>query len=209
MSINHIQLNKIEKELQKYADKKLLIVTKNQPQEIILELINMGYKKFGENKVQEAVKKFQDIENPNIEVHLIGPLQTNKAKTALKFFHTIQTIDRTKLVHEILKYNKEGFVKTKSYYLQVNIGKESQKSGIHPDELIDLHRLCYENDLKIDGLMCIPPASQEPDIFFKQMNELRNTLNPSMKLSMGMSNDYQKALTYNSDIVRIGSLIFS
>ena len=209
MSINQIQLKTIEKELKKYNDKKLLIVTKNQPQEIILELINMGYKKFWENKVQEAVKKFQDIENQNIEVHLIGPLQTNKAKIALKFFHSIQTIDRPKLVHEILKYSKEGFVKTKSYFLQVNIGKESQKSGIHPEELIDLHRLCYENDLKIDGLMCIPPASHEPDIFFKQMNELRNTLNPSMKLSMGMSNDYQKALTYNSDIVRIGSLIFS
>ena len=209
MSVNQIQLKKIEKELQRYNDKKLLIVTKNQPQEIILELINMGYKKFGENKVQEAVKKFQDIENPNIEVHLIGPLQTNKAKIALKFFHSIQTIDRAKLVHEILKYNKEGFVKTKSFFLQVNIGKESQKSGIHPDELIDLYRLCYENDLKIDGLMCIPPASHEPDFFFKQMNEFRNSLDPSMKLSMGMSNDYQKALTYNSDIVRIGSLIFN
>lgn len=208
MSINHVQLKKIEEELKKHPNKELLIVTKNQPQETILELINLGYKKFGENRVQEALSKFKSLKK-DIEVHLIGPLQTNKVNIALKLFHTIQTLDRPKLIHEIVKFKKEKHIKSESFFLQVNIGKESQKSGIFPEDLSDLYLLCIEQNLKIDGLMCIPPVKQEPSYFFEKMVELRNNCNPNLKLSMGMSGDYQIALKYSSNIVRIGSLIFN
>ena len=208
MSINYLQLKKIEEELKKYPNKELLIVTKNQPQEIILELINLGYKKFGENRVQEALSKFKILEK-DIEVHLIGSLQTNKVNDALKFFYSIQTLDRPKLIHEIVKIKKENKIKSKSFFLQVNIGKESQKSGVSPEELSDLYFLCIEQNLKIDGLMCIPPFEKDPRYFFDKMVELRNNCNPNLKLSMGMSSDYQIALKHSSNIVRIGSLIFN
>ena len=211
MSINFHQLSEINRNLKKYPNTSLLIVTKNRDVEIIKSLINEGYSNFGENKVQEAERKFSVINENKITIHLIGPLQTNKVKSALKLFNTIQTIDRIKLVREISKYlNSDHASKiiTKDFYIQVNIGKEDQKSGVPPKDLRELYDFSISNNLKITGLMCIPPFDSNPSIYFEEMNILKNSLNKNLKLSMGMSNDYEIALNYKSDLIRVGSKIF-
>jgi len=205
------ELKNIENKLLFYPNAKLLIVTKNRPKNLILDLIEKGYNSFGENRVQEAFDKYHDIINDNIFLHLIGPLQSNKAKIALELFDTIQTLDRPKLILEIsklLKHLSKSKIKTKEFYIQVNIGKEIQKSGVLPDKLEELYDLCLDHNLVISGLMCIPPKEKEPQIYFNKMIELRDKVNPSLKLSMGMSDDYETALNYQSNCVRIGSRIF-
>ena len=209
MSINYDQLCDIEKTLDKYPDAKLQIVTKNREEKTVRELISKGYYLFGENKVQEAQKKFENIKNSNLRLHLIGPLQTNKVKIALKLFHCIQSIDRPKLVMEIAKYITKEKSKTKNFYIQINIGKEAQKSGVYPDDLKGLYSLCLEKNLSIVGLMCIPPFDQPSDDYFKEMRLLRDKLNTNLGLSMGMSNDYKISLEYGSNLIRVGSRIFS
>ena len=211
MNINFDQLSKIKNNLKKSPNSSLLIVTKNRNIETIKDLIKEGYLSFGENKVQEAENKFSDINNNNLKLHLIGPLQTNKVKSALRLFNTIQTVDRPKLVKEISKYlnsNNDLKIMTKDFYIQVNIGKEEQKSGVLPHDLKNLYDFSISNNLKIIGLMCIPPFEDDPSIYFKEMNSLKNSLNNGLKLSMGMSNDYEIALSYKSDLIRIGSKIF-
>lgn len=211
MNINFDQLSKIKNNLKKSPNSSLLIVTKNRNIETIKDLIKEGYLSFGENKVQEAENKFSDINNNNLKLHLIGPLQTNKVKSALRLFNTIQTVDRPKLVKEISKYlnsNNDLKIMTKDFYIQVNIGKEEQKSGVLPHDLKNLYDFSISNNLKITGLMCIPPFEDDPSIYFKEMNSLKNSLNNGLKLSMGMSNDYEIALSYKSDLIRIGSKIF-
>ena len=209
MNINYDQLKKIHKTLNDFPKAKLQIVTKNRNIEIIRELIDNGYQLFGENKVQEAKEKFKNISNPNIELHLIGPLQTNKVKSAIQLFDAIQSIDRIKLVQEIIKHRNKTIFKTKSFYIQINIGKESQKSGVHPDQLAGLYEFCNKNNLHVKGLMCIPPVDNSPEIHFKQMIVLRNSLDPKLELSMGMSGDYKLALDCGSNLVRVGSRIFN
>ena len=209
MSINYDQLKDIEKNLNKFSDAKLQIVTKNQNEKIVKELISNGYYLFGENKVQEAQQKFENINDPKLELHLIGPLQTNKVKAALSLFHCIQSIDRSKLVNEIVKCNTKIKSKTKSYYIQINIGREPQKSGIYPEDLKDLYNLCIEKKLSVIGLMCIPPMDKQSKDFFNEMKSLKNKLNPNLLLSMGMSNDYKVSLECGSNLIRIGSRIFS
>ena len=176
-------------------------------------ILEEKHRLFGENRIQEAEKKFVPdvISNFDISLHLIGPLQTNKVDKALSLFNTIQTVDRPKLVNEIYKsIQKQKFpIVTQNFYLQVNIGNEPQKSGILVDELLELYDKCLKFNLNIIGLMCIPPANVQPDPYFEKMLILRDDLNPNLKLSMGMSNDYEVALKFNSDIVRIGSLLFS
>ena len=192
----------------------LLVVSKNRSLNDIMPcIIEEKHRIFGENRIQEAEKKFlpEVISNFDINLHLIGPLQTNKVDKALGLFNTIQTVDRPKLVNEIHKsIQKQKFpIITKNFYLQVNIGNEPQKSGILVDQLLELYEKCLKFNLNIMGLMCIPPANVQPDPYFEKMLILRDDLNSELKLSMGMSNDYEVALKFNSDIIRIGSLLFS
>ncbi len=211
MTINTKNITSIIEDL-KNLPTRLMIVTKNQSNEDISELIDQGFKLFGENRVQEAKLKYlkSNLYEKNIELHLIGPLQTNKVKDALKIFDVIQTVDRASLVDEISKQLiKLTVIKTKKFFIQVNIGDESQKSGVSVKDLRDLYDYSIDRKLNIHGLMCIPPNILDPKDHFKEMINLRDKINSQLKLSMGMSNDYKIALQYKSDIIRVGSLIFS
>ena len=209
MKINLEQLKEVDLKVKQYPKASLLIVTKNRPQSLVKLLISKGYNLFGENKVQEANEKFSSLEQSNIYLHLIGPLQTNKVKLALSLFDTIQSIDRPKLIKEIAKQiNTDNKIKTKDYFIQVNIGQETQKSGVLPDEAKELYKYAISNNLNIAGLMCIPPFNKEPYEYFKKMCILRDDINQDLTLSMGMSNDYEIALSFNSNLVRVGSKIF-
>ena len=211
MTINFKILDQIKSNLKKFDKADLLIVSKNQTSNDVQELINQGFKIFGENRVQEASKKFGNIVNiEKIELHLIGPLQTNKVKDALILFNTIQSIDRKKLVDTIAKVSTSlKNKKTNSYYIQVNIGSETQKSGVSQSDVADLYRYAIDKGLKVIGLMCIPPIGSNSEIFFKEMNAIKNKINPKLFLSMGMSNDYLVALNHKSNLIRVGSLIFN
>ncbi len=209
MEINYLELRRIIANLKKYPKASLLLVTKNRPLYLIKSLIENGHTLFGENRVQEAIEKFSKLNLDNLDLHLIGPLQTNKVKLALSIFDTIQSVDRQKLVKEISKQiNSNNKVKTKNFFIQVNIGEESQKAGISINETIDLYKYAVSENLKISGLMCIPPLDKSPDNYFKKMIELRDFINPKLMLSMGMSNDYEVALSFQSDLIRVGSRIF-
>ena len=190
---------------------RLLIVTKNQSVDDIKELINSGFRLFGENRVQEAKLKFSSLNNfEEINLHLIGPLQTNKVKEALMLFDTIESIDRKKLIDEIFKLkNKDLKIRTNKFYIQINIGSEDQKFGVDKAEVFELYEYAISKDLNIEGFMCIPPNTSSPEKYFQEMNSIRDNLDKNLKLSMGMSNDYLLALKNNSNIVRIGSLIFN
>ena len=209
MTINYYQLDYINKTIKKFPNAKLQIVSKNQDEKTVKELISKGFYLFGENKVQEAQEKFKNINNDDLDLHLIGPLQTNKVKIALNIFHCIQSIDRSKLVHEICKCISKIKPKTQKYFIQINVGKESQKSGVYPEELKNLYDLCVEKELPIIGLMCIPPLDQPSVEYFKKMKSIRDDLNPNLKLSMGMSNDFEISLECGSDLIRVGSRIFN
>jgi len=173
-----------------------------------MPLIEYGHLEDGENKVQEAITKWTDIKltNPNIKLHLIGKLQTNKVKFALKLFDYIHSVDTKKLAKKIadeeLKQNK----KTK-IFLQVNIGDEEQKSGINKDFLNDFYLYCKNLNLDVVGLMCIPPADDNAEKYFKEMALLTKKLDLK-ELSMGMSSDYIKAVKNSASYIRIGSNIF-
>ena len=210
MTINHKNLASIKDYLKSYPNTKLLIVTKNQTQDDILELIEQGNKYFGENRIQEAKKKYSYlIENKNIKLHLIGPLQSNKTKIALKLFDSIQSIDRKSIVDQISKIiDKKEKIKTHEYFIQVNIGNEEQKSGVRIQDIDELYKYSLDKKLNIKGLMCLPPNVDDPSKFFYEMKKIRDSLNKSLLLSMGMSSDYRHALKYNSDIIRVGSAIF-
>ncbi len=209
MEINYDELEKVKTNVGEYPNASLLLVTKNRPQSLIKLLIENGHFLFGENRVQEAKEKFSNLDQNNIELHLIGPLQTNKVKSALSIFDTIQSIDRPKLVKEISKQiDSSDKIKTKNYYIQVNIGEEPQKAGTSINETRDFYQYAISENLEISGLMCIPPFEEKPHSYFKKMIELRDYINPKLKLSMGMSNDYEVALSYQSDLVRVGSRIF-
>ena len=188
---------------------KLVAVSKKQEDYKVIEALKMGQKYFGENRVQEAqqrwVSKLKNYEN--IELRLIGPLQTNKIKQALNLFDVIETIDREKLANEIaIKINNDS--KTKSFYIQINTGNEIQKSGIDPLQADNFIEYCKQDlRLPIVGLMCIPPLEEEPSMHFALLKKIaeRNSL---QELSMGMSNDYNEAIKFGATSVRIGSLIF-
>ena len=186
MSINFQELVTINDHLKAYSRANLLLVTKNRNPETIKRLIELGYYNFGENKVQEAKEKFSSIHDANVKLHLIGPLQTNKVKMSLQLFDAIQTIDRQKLVIEINKqiFNQNFPIKTKYFFIQVNIGREAQKSGVMPEDLKDLYDFSIMKKLNIFGLMCIPPVNQNPKEYFLEMRNLRDQLNKSLKLSM-------------------------
>ena len=188
---------------------KLVAVSKKQEDYKIDLAIKLGQKFFGENRVQEAQQRWERrLEvNKDIQLRLIGPLQTNKIKQALNLFDIIETIDREKLAKEIAR-NFNNSSKTKSFYIQVNTGSEPQKSGLMPSEVDTFINFC-SNDLKlpINGLMCIPPQDEEPSIHFAFLKKIaiRNNLT---ELSMGMSNDFEEAIKFGATSVRIGSLLF-
>ena len=202
----------INQDLSFYKKAQLLIVTKNQLSQDIRKLLLDGYNLFGENRVQEAQKKFKTelrTEFPNLILHLIGPLQSNKTKLALTLFHCIQSIDRKKLIDEIVKETKNhNSILTSEFYIQINIGHEKQKAGVLPKDLPYLYEYSIKSNLNITGLMCIPPQVENPEIYFEEMERLKIKVNKNLKLSMGMSHDYKIALKNNSSLIRIGSKIF-
>lgn len=210
MKINYDVLENIHKLLKNHQSTDLLIVTKNRDKELVNELIKKGYRLFGENRVQEAKKKFINLSMDSVKIHLIGPLQTNKIKDALSLFDVIQSIDRYKLVDQLSKFILNmNSPKTKEYYIQINIGKESQKSGISIDECEQFYSYCKLAGLNIVGLMCIPPNTDKSKNYFQTMVSLRDSINKNLKLSMGMSNDYEDALSLGSNLIRVGSKIFN
>ena len=187
---------------------KIIAVSKTFKIEKILPLIDHGHKDFGENKVQEAIDKWTAIKlsKPSIRLHLIGKLQTNKVKFAVKIFDYIHSVDSKKLAKKIsdeqIKINKKIKI-----FIQVNIGQEDQKSGINENELNSLISYCSEINLDLVGLMCIPPMNEDSGIYFEKMKKL-NEENNFYELSMGMSSDYLKAAINNASYLRIGSSIF-
>ena len=174
----------------------------------IMPLVDYGHIHFGENKVQEAIAKWTEIKvkYPTIKLHLIGKLQTNKVKYAVKLFDYLHSVDNEKLAKKIsdeqLKHEKKMKI-----FIQVNIGNENQKSGINQEGLEDFYSYCMKLDLNIIGLMCIPPINKDPNNLFKKLHDLNKKLNLK-ELSMGMSADYIEATKNFSTYLRIGSKIF-
>ena len=195
-------------DLNKNKIPKIIAVSKTFKMDNILPLIEHGHLDFGENKVQEAIDKWAEIKGnkSNIQLHMIGKLQTNKVKFAVKLFDYIHSVDSEKLAKKIadeqLKVKRNIKV-----FIQVNIGDENQKSGINIDEINNLVIFCKKINLNVIGFMCIPPADIDPTGYFKEMNRI-NKINNFEELSMGMSSDYKKASQYNSTYLRIGSNIF-
>ena len=173
-----------------------------------MPLLDYGHLHFGENKVQECKNKWQDLrkEYPDLKLHMIGKLQTNKVRDCLKYFDFIHSLDSKKLAKKIYDEQEKQKKKIK-IFIQINVGKEDQKSGIKVSELNDV--LLYCNSLKLDiiGLMCIPPNTDNPSSYFSQMKKLKIKYN-FKNLSMGMSSDYIDAIEYSSNFIRIGTSIF-
>jgi pyridoxal phosphate enzyme (YggS family) len=187
---------------------KIIAVSKTHPMASILPLINHGHLDFGENKVQEAIDKWSEIKNKKntIKLHLIGRLQTNKVKFALKIFDYIHSLDSEKLANKISDEQiKQG--KKPKIFIQVNIGNEDQKSGINKERLDDFYKFCKNLNLDIVGTMCIPPNDGNTEKYFFQMSKVNQELN-FKELSMGMSEDYLKAIINSATYVRVGSKIF-
>ena len=189
---------------------KIIVVCKNQQFSRIQNLLDFGHLDFGENKIQEAYEKWNDISKKfnNINLHFIGKLQSNKAKQAFQIFNYVHSLDSEKLAkifHELEVINGRQI----KYFVQVNIGREPQKNGIDISAVNDFVNYC-KNKLNLNdiGLMAIPPKDQNPELFFKKLYEL-NLANNLEDLSMGMSDDYKIAAKYNATYVRIGSAIFS
>ena len=186
----------------------VIAISKTFKLEKILPLIDYGHLDYGENKVQEALDKWSDIKSkkPDIKLHLVGKLQSNKVKFAVKIFDFIHSVDTKKLAKKIAE--EESKLKKKiKIFIQVNIGNEDQKSGVNREELEDLFLYCKSLNLDVIGLMCLPPANHDPDPFFSELNELNKKFNLT-ELSMGMSSDYVKAIEHSSTYLRIGSDIF-
>ena len=187
---------------------KIIAVSKTFKIDKILPLIDHGHIDFGENKIQEAVDKWTDIRsnNSNIKLHMIGKLQSNKVKFAVKLFDYIHSVDSEKLAKKIADEQKK-INKRMKIFIQVNIGEEEQKSGIKKIEINDLISYCKKIDLDVAGLMCLPPADKNSSIYFNEMNTLNHSLGLS-DLSMGMSSDYLEASKNSATYLRIGSSIF-
>ena len=208
-------LSDIEKNIKEYLNElniynypKIIAVSKTFKIDKILPLINHGHLHFGENKVQEAIDKWTEIKknNSSIKLHMIGKLQTNKVKFAVKLFDFIHSVDSEKLAKKIVDEQNKLNKKIKTF-LQVNIGNENQKSGINKNDLNQFVSYCNEIGLDLIGLMCIPPVNIDPEDYFEEMKNLNRSLG-FKELSMGMSSDFHKAAKHSSTYVRIGSSIF-
>lgn len=191
-------------------DISLLAASKTQPVSVIEEAIKSGISCFGENRVQEAQEKWAGLKDKhkNVKLHLIGQLQTNKVKQALELFDVIQTLDRKALAEAIAKARDSGLrIQGKEFYIQVNTGKEVQKSGVFPENADEFIAHCRKLDLPVIGLMCVPPVAQPPAPHFALLRDIavRNGLS---QLSMGMSDDFEVAVRMGSSCVRLGTALF-
>ncbi|VAX06612.1 UPF0001 protein YggS [hydrothermal vent metagenome] len=187
----------------------LVAVSKTQSSDAITPILDQGQRVFGENKIQEAAEKWPRLREKytDVELHLIGPLQSNKVRQAIHLFDVIETVDRIKLARAIARISAQEN-KSVPCYIQINVGRENQKSGVDPDEADDFITLCRDElKLPVQGLMCIPPAEKDPKPYFILLKQIaaRNTLK---KISMGMSGDYQAAIACGATSVRVGTAIF-
>ena len=202
------QLKDIDERLEEKKTN-IIAVSKTFPLNKILPLVEYGHIDFGENKVQEAVEKWSEIKKkyPLLKLHMIGKLQTNKVKFAVPLFDYIHSLDNFKLAKKISEVQKNNDKKLK-IFIQINIGKEDQKSGIDSIELTDFYNSCVKDlNLDIVGIMCLPPIKSDDEYYFTKMQELIKNL-PVKELSMGMSNDYLSAYKSGATFLRIGSKIF-
>tara|TARA_B100001093_G_C26477932_1_gene863515 strand:- start:79 stop:717 length:639 start_codon:yes stop_codon:yes gene_type:complete len=201
--------NKVKKIISNLGKKtKIVAISKNHPIEEVQGAISKGVEIFGENRVQEARLKFENIlkKNKQIKLHLTGPLQTNKVKAALDLFSVFHTLDREKLVRELIKFPEKLI--DKSFFIQVNTGNEETKSGIKLDETKPFLEMCRSRGIKnIMGLMCIPPINENPKIHFQIISKLSNDLGLG-GASIGMSSDYLDALEFNPQYIRLGTILF-
>ena len=186
----------------------IIAVSKNQVAEKIIPLLEYGHRIFGENRVGEATEKWVSLKQkyPDCELHLIGTLQSNKVKQACELFDVIQTLDRLSLIEALAKEAKIRQVMPK-LFIQVNTGREAQKSGVFPEDLEALLKASVENGLTISGLMCIPPVDELAVFHFTMLKNLAKTYHIPLT-SMGMSGDYDKALICGTDYIRVGTAIF-
>ena len=186
----------------------IIAVSKTFPESEIVPLIEYGHNHFGENKVQEAVNKWTNlkVKYPNVKLHLIGKLQTNKVKFAINLFDFIHSVDNEKLAKKISEEQKKQNKKVK-LFIQVNIGDEDQKSGVFKKDLKNLYNYCQNLELEVMGLMCIPPLEKDANLYFKEMKTMRDELKLK-DLSMGMTSDYIDAVKNSATYLRIGSKIF-
>ena len=206
---NFEKYNKVQQIINNLGKKtKIVAISKNHPIDGVHEAISKGVNIFGENRVQEAKLKFENIlkNNKNITLHLTGPLQTNKVKVALDLFTIFHTLDREKLVRELVKFPEKLI--NKSFFIQVNTGNEETKSGIKPEETKTFLEMCRHKGINnIQGLMCIPPINQDPKNHFHLISKLSNDLNLG-GASIGMSSDYLEALDFNPQYIRLGTALF-
>ena len=212
MSIIIERFNKIQSNLSKINKSnslKIIAISKTFSLEHIMPLIELGHNHFGENKVQEADTKWRQIkkEKNNLRLHMVGKLQSNKAKKAVEIFDYIHSLESQKLA-DILSKCQSEINKSINYFIQVNIGSESQKAGIQYNEVDQFYTYCTkEKKMNIKGLMAIPPNDDNTEKYFKSLSELNSSLGLK-ELSMGMSSDYMKAINYKATYLRIGSAIF-
>ena len=201
--------NSINAKLKKFNDVKIIAISKRQPLERIIAALNVGHRIYGENQVQESLNKWSELKKKynNIELHLVGPLQSNKVKEAVKIFDIVQTVDREKIANA-LKNEEEIIHKKLSYMIQINTGEESQKSGVMPKDADNFVNYC-RNDLKlnIQGLMCIPPINEDSTIHFAYLRKKAEEYKLPY-LSMGMSEDYKDAIHFGATHIRVGTAIF-
>lgn len=201
----------IKKEIETLNSKtNFIVVSKNQNLEKIQEIINNGHVHFGENRVQEALEKWSTClqEYPHIQLHMIGKLQSNKAKDAIKIFNYVHSLDNEKLANTLAKLEIQSQKKI-NYFIQVNIGQEKQKNGVEISIVKEFSNYCI-SDLKLNvlGLMCIPPLNNKTLFYFDKLKNLNDQLN-FKNLSMGMSNDFKLAIQCGANYVRVGSAIFN
>lgn len=190
------------------ATVQLIAVSKQQPADKIMAALAAGQRVFGENRVQEAQQHWRDLKTtyPDLVLHLIGPLQTNKVREAVRLFDVIETVDRADLVRALAQeMKKQG--RTIPCFVQVNTGAEEQKAGILPEDLSALLSLCRDEGLEISGLMCIPPVTEPPSLHFAFLRQLANAHHLA-NLSMGMTADFEKAVALGATYVRVGTALF-
>jgi len=200
---------KIQKNIELLVKKtQIIAISKNHPIEEVEKAISFGLEIFGENRVQEAKLKFEEIKKKNkkIKLHLTGPLQSNKVKQALSLFNVFHTLDREKLLKELIKFPET--IKAKSFYIQVNTGKEITKSGVFPEDTKNFLNLCKTHGLNnIEGLMCIPPINENPEKHFQTITNLTKECGLG-RPSIGMSSDYEQALRFEPRYIRLGTILF-
>ena len=212
MNIIVERFNKIKSNISKIDNAnalKIIAISKTFSLEYIMPLIELGHNHFGENKVQEADTKWHKVkkEKKNLRLHMVGKLQSNKAKKAVEIFDYIHSLENQKLA-DILSKCQNEINKSINYFIQVNIGNESQKAGIQYNEVDQFYNYCTrEKKMNIIGLMAIPPNDENTEKYFKSLSELKSSLGLK-ELSMGMSSDYMKAINYKATYLRIGSAIF-